>query len=385
MLRFKLMAITTDESFRLELKNRLNQLESIALVGFAAADESLHTRILGYTPHAVLLVQDDPEQDVFGVAQYIYQNFPGCAIVLLTRALDIDTVRQAMQSGVREVISRDDLNELETVLLKAAQLEQSRSAGNRPDPRVVAFFSGRGGCGTTTLAVNTAAALAQNGQRTMLIDLNLFFGDVALQLNIKAHDTLAELVQEKSSFGIDEIRSFSMQHPAGFSVICAPSSPEHGEYVTNHHVEALINQLRPYYDFIVLDLPCDLNETTLTAIEAADDVQLVLRRDLTSLRTAKQLFEIFKTLRFTDKISLLLNMDHKSVLAQKDMEQVLETPFASIIPEDVRTVRACQERGVPFVIDQPGKPASKAVKKMVRGWLDQIAAANSEHEKRGGN
>jgi Flp pilus assembly CpaE family ATPase len=163
-----------------------------------------------------------------------------------------------------------------------------------------------------------------------------------------------------------------------------PLKPEHGEYVTNHHVEALINQLRPYYDFIVLDLPCDLNETTLTAIEAADDVQLVLRRDLTSLRTAKQLFEIFKRcvlpIRSVCSSTWIISPFCHRRIWSKSWRRLLPG-----IPEDVRAVRACQERGVPFVIDQPGKPASKAVKKMVRGWLDQIAAANSEHEKRGGN
>lgn len=375
MIRYKVLAITSDESLRLELKNRLSQFENIALVGFSAADSGLHARILGYTPHAVLLSQQGNDQETFHIAENIYQSFPGCAVVMLTDHVDMDTVRLAMQSGIREVIARSDMAELENILLKAAQLEQSRAAGNRPDPKVVAFFSGRGGSGRTTLAVNSAAALAQTGQRTMLIDLNLYFGDAALLLNIKAKDTLSELVQEKSSFGIDEIRSFSMQHPAGFSVLCAPSSPEHAEYITSHHVEMLINQLRPYYDFIILDLPCDLNDTTLTALEAADDLILVMRRDLTSLKTSKQLLEILRTLRLAEKAKPVLNMDHKSVLSTKDMENVMEMAFASVIPEDSKTARLCQERGVPFVLDQSGKPITKAVKKMVRSWIELDAAA----------
>lgn len=371
MMRYKVLAVTSDESLRLELKNRLSQFDNIALVGFAAADASLHSKILGYTPHAVLLSHQDHNPETFHIAENIYQSFPGCAVVMLADQVDIETVRLAMQSGIREVIARDDIAELENTLLKAAQLEQSRAAGNRPDPRVVAFFGGRGGAGRTTLAINAAAALAQTGQRTILIDLNLYFGDAALLLNIKAKDTLSELVQEKSSFGIDDIRSFSMQHPAGFGVLCAPSSPEHAEYVTSHHVELLVNQLRPYYDFIILDLPCDLSDTTLTAIEAADEIKLVLRRDLTSLRSTRQILELLRTLRLAEKAELILNMDHKSVLLAKDMENVLEMTFASVIPEDQKTARICQERGVPFVLDQGSRPIAKAVKRMVRGWIER--------------
>ena len=370
MAKYKILAVTESEDLKLALRDRLNQMDDIALVGFAGLDTDLATKIKGYAPHAVLLVQDNPESPIFEASQSIYQGFPGCAVVLMVESLDIETVKTAMQSGVREIISKDNLDEMEEALLKAAQLEQSRAVGTRSDPRVISFYSGRGGSGKTTIAVNSAVALAASGQRTILVDLNLNFGDASLLINVKAKDTIAELVQEKNSFTIDDIRSYSMQHASGISMLCAPQNPEHAEYITPRHVELLVNQLRPYYDFIVIDLPCDINDTTLTAIESSDILFLVTKKDLSGLKATKQLIDIFTTLQHEEKIRLILNTDHKSNLTQKNMEKVFSKNFDHVLAEDLKTTRICQERGTALVSDMPRSALSRGIQKMVQVWIE---------------
>ena len=372
MARYKILAVAESEEVRLNIRDQLSQYDDIALVGFAAADADLASKIKGYAPHAVLLAQDQEDADFYDLAQRIYQEFPGCAMVLILDNLTIDSVRSAMQAGIREVIGKDNLDALHTSLIKAARMEQSRASGTQTDPRVVSFFSGRGGVGKTTMAVNSAIALALSGQRTMLVDLNLAFGDAALLLNIKTKDTLAELVQEKSSFSIDDIRSFSMQHPAGISFLSAPASPEHAEYITARHIELLINQLRPYYDFIVLDLPCDISDTTIAAIEASDILVMTSRKDMSGLKVTRQMLDIFTTLQLGDKIRLLLNLDKKSVLSQKDMERVLDRSFDYVLGEDIKTAQSCQERGAAFVYEMPRSALSRGVQKMVQSWINEV-------------
>lgn len=379
MARYKVLAISETEEYRLSIKNRLAPMENIALVGFASAGQDLSTKIKGYAPHAVLIVQEDGN-NVFEVAQSIYQGFPGCAIVLLVESLSVPIIKAAMQAGVRDVIIKTDMEELESTLLRAAQSEQSRGVSTRPDPRVISIFSGRGGTGRTTIAMNSAVALANAGQRTILVDLNLAFGDAPLLLNIKSKDTIAELVQEKNIFNIDDIRSFMMQHPSGVSVLCSPISPEHAEYVTAAHVELLINQLRPYYDFIVIDLPSDISETTLTAVECSDLLVMVSRRNLSGLRTTKQMIAIFKMLDQGDKIRLLLNANNtKSALSLKDMERVFELPFSYILPDDTKTVQSCAERGTSFITDAPRSQISKAMTRLAQLWIED--SLNKETEK----
>lgn len=371
MQKFRILAVVNSEEMRLALRQKLANEEEIALVGFAPMDTAVLAKIAGYAPHVVLLVQENEETGVMDIAQRIYQGFPGCALVLLTPTMDMPLVSSAMQAGVRQVVGAGDMDTLKDSLIQAAVFEKGRIGEAGREPHVISVYGGKGGAGKTTVAVNLAAALAQTGRRTALIDLCLYYGDAALVLNITAKDTVSDLVQEKSAFTIDDIKSFCIQHSSGVSILCGPSAPEHAEYVTPRHVEALVSIMRPYYDFIVLDLPGDLTECTLTALENSDDIILVSRMDISNLRAAKLALGVFRTLQQEEKVLLLLNADHKGILKHKDFEQVLELPISYILPEDVKTARLSQERGVPFVIGMPRAPVSQGVQRLAGHWLNE--------------
>jgi pilus assembly protein CpaE len=362
MAKYKVLAVVSQEEKRLQLRQLLARAEDVALIGFAHLDADLMTKIKGYAPHVVLLVQEQGEAGLLELAQRIYQGFPGCAVALLVPSLEIDLVRRAMQAGVRQIISEDNLAlaELNHALVQAAMVEQGRSAPVGGDPRVVAFYSGKGGVGRTTAAVNLAVTLASSGRRTALIDLNLAFGDAALLLNLNARDTIAELVQEKTAFLIEDIKGFCLQHPSGLAVLSAPSSPELAEYITARHVEMILSTMRPYYDFIIVDLPNDLSESTLTAMENADDIYLVAHRDIASLRSLKMLASLLATLQQAEKLHVLLNADHPSIVNHKDFERILGFAVDHVLPDDAKLAQQSQERGVPLVLGFPHSPLARS-------------------------
>lgn len=375
MAKYKVLIAANNEELRLAIRQKLSKDDEIAIVGFTAIAPNLLAKVGGYAPHAVLLAQDKEMPGTMELAQRIYQGHPGCAVVLLTSNVDINIINTAMQSGIRTVVSFQDIDKLKQSLVQAAVFEQSRTVENGKDPRVVSVYGGKGGSGKTTIAVNLAVAFAQSGRRTALIDLCLNYGDASLYLNVTAKDTIAELVQEKSSFTIDDIKSFSMQHSSGLSILCAPTVPEYAEYVSAAHVEALINQMRPYYDFIVLDLPCELSDCTLTALENSDDIFIVSRPDISNLRAAKLTLGILRTLQQEDKVKLIINADYKSTLKHKDFENVLEMPINTVIPEDSKTARLSLQRGVPFVTGAPKAPISIAVQRLAANWTDNSRRA----------
>jgi len=320
----------------------------------------------GYGPHAVLLVQEKGNGALLEIAQRIYQGFPGCALVMLTAEMDLAAMQGAMQAGIRQVVDMKNPGQVRTALIQAAVFEKGRAQETGRDSRVISFYAGRGGVGRTTLAVNLGVSLAQSGNRTALIDLCLHYGDASLLLNITAKDTLSELVQERSDFTMDDIRSFCMQHSSGLCLLSSPSSPEYAEYVTARHVETLVNLMRPYYDYILLDLPMEMSDNTVAAMENADDILLVCHPDLTNLRSAKMTLGILSALQQHDKVLLTMNADRKGLVTANDFIQVLEKPVSFSLPEDVRTTRLSQERGVPFVIGMPRSPMAQGIQRMTR-------------------
>lgn len=355
------------------IRQRLSLAEDLALVGFAPVDADILSKIKGYAPHVVLLVQEQGDAGILELAQRIYQGFPGCAIALLVPELDLELVKSAMQSGVRQVISEDNLSTMIDQIVQVALFEQGRAIEAGGEPRVIAVYSGRGGAGRTTIAVNLATSLAVAGRRTALVDLNLNFGDASLLLNINAKDTIAELAQEKSSFTIEDIKSYSMQHSSGLHILCAPASPEFSEYITARHVEMLLTTMRPYYDFIIVDLNNDMADTTLTALENSDDIYLVAHRDISSLRSTKILLNVMKTLQQQDKLHLLVNSDHTSIVNIKDFDRILSLPVAYVLPEDVKTTQLSQERGVPLVIGFPRTAVAQVFDQMTKYLIDRSA------------
>jgi len=373
MAKFKVLAVVQNEEKRLMIRQRLSLAEDLALVGFAPVDADILSKIKGYAPHVVLLVQEQGDAGILELAQRIYQGFPGCAIALLVPELDLELVKSAMQSGVRQVISEDNLSTMIDQIVQVALFEQGRAIEAGGEPRVIAVYSGRGGAGRTTIAVNLATSLAVAGRRTALVDLNLNFGDASLLLNINAKDTIAELAQEKSSFTIEDIKSYSMQHSSGLHILCAPASPEFSEYITARHVEMLLTTMRPYYDFIIVDLNNDMADTTLTALENSDDIYLVAHRDISSLRSTKILLNVMTTLQQQDKLHLLVNADHTSIVNIKDFDRILSLPVAYVLPEDVKTTQLSQERGVPLVIGFPRTAVAQVFAQMSQYLIDRSA------------
>jgi len=366
MAKYKVLGIANGEETRIDLRRRLGKEEEIALVGFAGMNADVLTKINGYAPHVVLLVNETNNSGVMEIAERIYQGFPGVAIVLLTQSSSPDVLAKAMQSGVRRVVSIDEIDDLKDLIVQAAVFEQARAIETGREPRVVAVYGAGGGSGKTTIAVNLAVMMAKSGRRVALLDLCLCYGDADLLLNINARDTIIELVQEKATFTIDDIKSFTMQHSSGLTVLCSPTNPKYAEYVTQGHVESIISVMRPYFDFIFIDLPSDLSDSTLTSLEASDDILLIAKRDIPNLRATKAMMSILTSLQQHEKVDLIINGDSQSVLSDADFERVLEIPIGHKIPEDVKTAKLCQERGEPYVTAAPRSIMTKAMMRVAK-------------------
>ena len=308
-----------------------------------------------------MIVKRAEDVGILEYARLIYQAYPGCALILLTDEVSVESIDRAMDAGIRKVVSMDTLFEIAPLIIRTCILEQGRGGEKRAETRVISVYGTKGGSGKTNVAVNLAAAFSMNKSRTAFIDLCLIYGDASVYLDLNTKDTIAELVQERSDFTIEDIRSFTLQHATGLSVLCSPSKPENADYVSPRHVEKLINLLRPYYDFIVLDLPSDFSECTLAALENSDDILVVTKPDISGLRNTKLAMDVLNGLQQTEKVKLVINADKKGLLTHKDFERVLDMPVSFSIPEDSANTLLSMQRGIPVVMGMSRTPMAKAI------------------------
>ncbi|HWQ58623.1 MAG TPA: AAA family ATPase, partial [Clostridia bacterium] len=297
---------------------------------------------------------------------------PGCSIVLAAEKLTMQVVKKAQGCGIGMCVSLED--EPQTILdtvRRAGALGHTRAnvgcAGIGGESKVVSVFSPKGGTGKTTVAVNIASAVAMLGRKAAIVDLNLDCACVTLFLDMQAKDTVAELSQERGNLTMDALRTYTVQHYSGLTILAGPNSPEDGEFVQARTIEAAIAVMRPFFDCIVIDLPTNFEEHTLTAIENSDLVLVVLQPDIASVKAAHTAITILNSLRMGDKTKFVYNKSAKSsFLGIKDVRKALGRDPDYVLPLDEQTADKCQCIGRPIVAEASRTPLAKALKAIAR-------------------
>src|SRR5258708_9590832 len=113
---------------------------------------------------------------------------------------------------------------------------------SRPQGRVVTIFSPKGGTGKTVVATNLAAAFVKKeGRRTLLLDLDLQFGDAAIGLGLEPEKTIYDLMVAPGELDSEKLAGYVTKHASGLDVLAAPLRPEDAELVTEGKVTNLLD------------------------------------------------------------------------------------------------------------------------------------------------
>jgi pilus assembly protein CpaE len=237
------------------------------------------------------------------------------------------------------------------VLLRRAQ--RAEYAVTRTG-ELIAVFSLRGGVGVTALAANLAVTLSGLWSGDVpLIDLALTMGQVALTFNIKPTVGIQDLAQrEPGALDDDAVESCLYRHPTGVRILSAPMSPEGAEMVSSTHVNVILPLLKDHYPYLVADLASDFQEVTLTALDHADQIVLVLAPELASVRAAAGALNVFASLGYpNEKIKLVLNWTfRRHGLRQKNIEAAMHRPIDLELPFAPDVFIPSLNRGVPLVV-----------------------------------
>ncbi len=354
MAKIKVVVVTDDIDYRVRIKNMV-ECDEIEMSGYADYDNGTVLKIRGLFPDVVIFGSAKNEELRFKIVQEVYLKIKGCLFIMINPVVDIDFMKKAMQSGLRMVFPETvSKTELRRALIDGFDFERQRFEKERAQGdvrcRVFSFFSGKGGVGKTTVSVNVALGLVMRGKKVLLIDGDLQFGDANLHLDIEPKDTIAELVQERTITNAQTVQGFITTHSSGLGIICAPKSPELAEYVTSKHIEAIINVMRPYYDYIIVDLPNSLNDVSIVAAENSDMLFIVCGQEISSLKNAKMCMNVLDSLQLGDKIQVIINRSYdKSMIKIKDFESLLGVKIAHVIPDDAPNMLAGLNKGTPVI------------------------------------
>jgi pilus assembly protein CpaE len=205
----------------------------------------------------------------------------------------------------RDIIRFDTLNSFLLILLLVISADSQPLS--REGSQIGAFYSPKGGTGISTIIVNLAKILAEKSEKKVaVVDLDLRFGDILTFLVGKPGNSIIELINEPE-ITPENIAAYMHKGP-GFDYLAAPKKSELAELVTAAHVKAILWSLQAKYDFVLLDLKCEIDDVSITAWELSNLIYLVAQPEIGHLLAARRVIEIMNTFKFPEsKFKLLIN------------------------------------------------------------------------------
>lgn len=291
---------------------------------------------------------------------------PELGVILLRHRLDVTVLAQALRSGVREVVQVDDQSTLSDAVHRSLTLSMQLSGQvHAPgEGKVVTIFSAKGGVGKTTLATNLAAYVASTGARTLLIDLDLMFGDVAISLQLAPMHSIRDVTQMQGRLDEQALASVVAVHePSGLYVLAAPSDPGDADRVPAAVVEELLRVARQHYEYVFVDTPPSLTEQVLTACDLSDLTLLIATLDIPAVKNLRIAINTLDTLGASkdNRVVVVNRADAKVGLKPADVEAALKHSITARIPSSV-SVPSSINRGVAVVLDEPRSPVAAAIR-----------------------
>jgi pilus assembly protein CpaE len=272
---------------------------------------------------------------------------------------------------------------VEFSLRKALARSSSPTEHNIDVGKLICVLGPKGGIGKTITACNLAVALVQAGRQTVLVDLDLQFGDVALSLGLTPELSSFDLAVSGGSLDAEKLDAFLLTHSSGLRVLAAPARPDQAASVTPEFISDVYALLREDYDFIVVDTPPSFTPEVITTIDACTYVCMVGMLDALSLKNTRLGMETLDLMGFDpDRVRVVLNRANTSVgITRNDVVSILGRVPDILVPSHRDIARSVNE-GTPVVISQRRSEAARAFESLA-GLFTQLPVANTAVPRKG--
>jgi pilus assembly protein CpaE len=302
-----------------------------------------------------------PADDLAAIREYTR-----APIVLLASGEASALLESALDADVADVLLLPQLPENVVFSVRKACHNGKGHVGELG--RILTVFSPKGGTGKTVMSTNLATAFGKHGgKRTLLLDLDLQFGDAAIMLGIEPDKTIYDLVVAPGELDPEKLAGYTTRHSSGVDVLPAPIRPEDAELVTEAKISRLLEVAKESYEMIVVDTSPFFHGPMLATLDSTDELLLVCGLDVPTIKNVRLSLQTLELLSFpTERIRIVLNRANSQVgMKRGEVEAALEQRVGFEIPSD-RAVPLAVNRGNPAVLSDPKADFSRGVRDMAK-------------------
>jgi pilus assembly protein CpaE len=319
--------------------------------------------------HSQAMLMFAPDiHEALGILSESRKSRPDMALVMALPGQPNGNLAEALKAGAHEIV----LLPAEAAIVSAAVHKAMARVSNVSDVQhpatatlapIVAVLGPKGGVGKTTVSTNLATMLAMSGKKTLLVDLDLQFGDVGLVLGIDPERTIHDLVTAAGNLDGEKLRGYLGTSEDGVHALLAPVRPDQAEAVSAERLTTLLEVARSEFDVIVVDTPPAFTAPAIAAIDHARHTIVVGSLDLPGLKNMKVGLETLALMGVSAAdVTLVLNRaDSKVGLTGADVKTILSREPDISIPSDrgiPRSVNAAR----PLVASDPKSAPAKSLR-----------------------
>jgi len=221
--------------------------------------------------------------------------------------------------------------------------------------KVFVVTSGKGGVGKTTVSANLGCTLAKYGEKVCVIDADVGLKnlDVVLGLENRIIYTLIDVIKGNVSPNEALVR-----HKLLKSLYLLPASQiATKEMVSPEDMINIVNDLKPNFDYIIIDSPAGIERGFRNAVAPSDQALIVTTPELPAISDADRVIGLLENFGFEeDNILLILNkykfhMAKKGeMLTEEDVKRALAIKLLGVIPESDEVIISTN-KGLPLVLE----------------------------------
>ena len=340
------------ENFK-DIRRAITAEDRVKLLAGGNDPDQLYEEIVRLKPDVAIIALGPNADTAVRFIEKLNGECPGTALISAAQDASPDLILKSLRAGAREFLRIPiSTEELRTVLSRISEFFTTKVETPKKKGRMVAVFSSKGGCGTSFIATNLAAATAK---KTVLVDLNLQAGDLPLFLGLDAKYSIADMVEKRQRLDDELINSLVTPHSANLSLLAAPREADSADEIEPQHIFEVLQKLREHFDYVVLDPQHTFDSITLAALDQSDEIILVLTLDIPAIRSTQRALEIFDRLGYPrKKVRIVVNRWSKQIdLELKQVEKFLGEPVVAFVPSDYQTAVGSINLGTPLVQAEP--------------------------------
>ena len=346
----KILVLDKDESLADQVRGVASELRPRPEVVACDRPTNVEDAINANGPFDVLIAGPSLSTKTgLSALQAIHDETPATALVLAFAKRPDATLREIIRTGAIDLLQLPvaDRNLYDAV---ERAIAMSRSQPTEPAMTVHAaapagnlgtvftVSSATGGCGKTFYATNLAYYLHQyTGKRTVIIDLDLQFGEVSTALRLRPRFTISDLLSREDIDEVDlaaHIDDYVVTHDSGVMVLPAPKDPSDADRIHPVDVQRVIEAARKKFDYVIVDTPAALTEIVLAAFDLSNQLYVMATLDLPSVRHMGVFLNTLEKLKISsDNVKLILNKAERDVGLDVDqVTRLFPQGFTSVLP-----------------------------------------------------